>query len=136
MASALIMETAADGTSVQKLDLPEHILDQAAEQLKDSAKAIIIIKMADTKRSVQVQLSGASIAAIASALPSADIEVELSGSSLQLKASVIDLGGIAKRLGVAVSEDRYDYGTSKRFCANGAGAACHKRAVPCGRQRR
>ncbi|WP_028552332.1 X2-like carbohydrate binding domain-containing protein [Paenibacillus sp. UNC451MF] len=102
--SALVMETATDGTSVQKLALPEHILNQAAEHLKDSTKAIIIIKVADTERSMQVQLSGASVAAIASAFPGADIEVELRGSSLQLKASVIDLEGIAKRLGVAVSD--------------------------------
>ena len=141
--SALVMETAADGTSVQKLDLPEHILDQAAERLKDSAKANIITKVPDTERSMRVQLSGKSVAAIALAFPGADIEVELSGSSLQLKASAIDLEGIAKHLGVAVTDLKIvttmeqgsdtvqtkleRLGTSERFRLTGSAVDFHVR---------
>ncbi|OXM84341.1 S-layer homology domain-containing protein [Paenibacillus rigui] len=103
-ASALVTETEADGTVIQKLILPEDILNQAAEQLKGASKPVIIIRINDTEKGVQVQLSGTFIAALAQSYPNAAIVTELNRSSLELKASVPDLAGLAKRLGVALSD--------------------------------
>lgn len=102
--SVLVTETAWDGTSVQKLTLPDDILNQAAELLKDTLNSVITIRVMDTEPAVHVQLSGGSISALAKSFPNAVIQIELIGSSLELKASVLDLEGLAKRLGVAVSD--------------------------------
>ncbi|WP_341279248.1 S-layer homology domain-containing protein [Paenibacillus sp. FSL H8-0537] len=100
----LVTEKKPDGTNVQKLMVPESILNQAAGQLKDTARPIIIFRIDNKESAVQVQLPASSLAAIGKSFPNAVIEVELKGSSMQLTASVLDLEKLAKRLGVSVSD--------------------------------
>ncbi|WP_338552779.1 S-layer homology domain-containing protein [Paenibacillus sp. KS-LC4] len=102
--AVLMTEKKSDGTNVQKLSVPESILNQAAGQLKDTANPVIIIRIDNKESAVQVQLPASAIAAIGKSYPNAAIEVELKGSSMQLKASVLDLENLAKRIGVSISD--------------------------------
>ncbi|TBL73339.1 S-layer homology domain-containing protein [Paenibacillus thalictri] len=102
--SSLVTETEPDGTVTQKLIVPADVLHQVQELLKDAGKPSILIKAGNVDPDIQVQLPGEALAELAGAYPQAAVGVELDGSSLELQASVLDLNGLARRLGVALAD--------------------------------
>jgi YVTN family beta-propeller protein len=100
----IVKETRPDGTVLEKLILSEQAINKVLEQLQSAAKPMVIIEINDTERIVQAQFSAASIAAAAKSFPDAVFEVKLNGVSFKLQVSVLDLGDLAKRLGVTLKD--------------------------------
>ncbi|MGU3471311.1 S-layer homology domain-containing protein, partial [Paenibacillus sp. D51F] len=100
----IVKETLPDGTVIEKVIIPENVLNSILEKLKEAGMRIVTIEINDTEQAVQVQLPAALNAAITKSFPDAIINVKVNGSSFQLRVSVLDLDSLAKRLGVQVKD--------------------------------
>lgn len=98
--SNLVKEKREDGSVIEKVALTDQVLQQVLELLKTASSTTVSIDVEDSERAVQVQLPSSSLRVIQESYPDVVFEVRLNGSGFQLQANVLDLEGLAKRLGV------------------------------------
>jgi len=98
--SNLVKEKREDGTVIEKVVLTDEALQQALKLLATSSRPLVTIEVEDSEKAVQVQLPASALGAVKDSYPGAIIEVRLNGASFQLQLDVLDLAGLAERLGV------------------------------------
>lgn len=98
--SNLVKETREDGTVLEKAALTDEVLQQALDLLETASGSLVIIEVEDSEGAVQVQLPASSIGNVQESYPHTVFEVRLNGASFQLQVNVLDLAGLARRLGV------------------------------------
>ncbi len=97
----LVKEKREDGTVIEKATLTDEVLQQALKLLATASRSLVIIDVEDSEGAVQVQLPASSVGAVKESYPDTVFEVRLKGASFQLQLNVLDLAGLAERLGVS-----------------------------------
>lgn len=98
--SDIVKETREDGTVIEKVALTDEVIRQLLELLETASSPLVTIGIDDSEGAVQVQFPASSLGSVLESFPDAVFEVRLSGSSFQLQVHVLDLEGLAERLGV------------------------------------
>ncbi|OMF34536.1 hypothetical protein BK133_12095, partial [Paenibacillus sp. FSL H8-0548] len=102
-ASMLVTHVTPDGTTVQKVRIPDIAITEAANLLARAAHSQLIIRV-DTASDIQVELSGGAMELILKAAPGAMLQVMGKQARMELQASGFDLASLAKLMGVAVAD--------------------------------
>ncbi|MGG1519075.1 X2-like carbohydrate binding domain-containing protein [Paenibacillus oryzisoli] len=100
----LVNQTKPDGTTIQKVQIPDNVANEAANLLAHAARPHLIIRTADTAGGVQVELSGSAMETISRAVSGTVVELAGRHARLELQAGGFDLASLAKRMGVAIAD--------------------------------